>query len=232
MQMLDWARLQLLCKHPQLQQRTELERFPSHIVKAIQGTEKYPPEHAKDIYEEVFLAWMWVKNQGKLEAHYCEDLEQRAQEIPVLWPIATRIHISQSVEREIKARATLSVQQIPFSLPNVLDPIQVEVIAAGEVVLNALHVDWVRKLAKHTLDAFALDCRYLGLWFEPILDTLPENLLRKALRKIPRARKLQPGSLGLAAYYAWRLNVPTDPYLRKATEIDHAFFQLACEVSK
>jgi hypothetical protein len=82
------------------------------------------------------------------------------------------------------------------------------------------------------LDVLALDCRCVGLWFEPLLDVLPESSLRKALRKIPRSKKHSEGSLGLAAYYAWRLNMRTDIFLKKATEKDIEFFELACSVAK
>ncbi len=232
-QTIEWTRLRLMCRQPKLFMWTEMERFSSHIAKVIEGTEKnILPSRSNDIHEELFLAWFWTHKGHDLDPFYCADLESRAKAFPSLWPLATRIHIQQSPSREVQARLTLSEQQLPFSLPNVLDEIQVEVIASGDMVLNALHVDWVRKLAKHTLDALVLDCRHLGLWFEPILDTLPEKLIRKALLRIPRARKLQDGSLGLAAYYAWRLNMPTDRYLKQAGESDHDFFALACTVSK
>ena len=167
-----------------------------------------------------------------MSSQYCADLEARAQSDVRVWPLAARIHVAQSQERERQARLTLSVQQLPFSLPNSLDPIQVEVLASADRVLNALHVDWVRKLSIHVLDILALDCRCVGLWFEPLLDVLPESALRKSLRKISRSKKHNEGSRGLAAYYAWRLNMRTDVFLKNATQKDIDFFELACSVSK
>lgn len=186
------------------------------------------PSKAKHIAEEVFLAESWTQKGGSLEEEYCQKLEEKSKNIHMLWPIACRIHVQQSVPREIKARALLSVQQLPFSLPNTLDDVQVDILAAGEKVIHALHVDWTKKLSSHVLEALVLDCRYLGLWFDPILDVLPETALQRALRMVPNARRLQAGSLGLAAYYAWRLNMNTNIFLRDATSIDKNIFELAC----
>ena len=225
----DWSMLRLACRGDK---NITLDSVSSQKIDAMMGKVMIHPQESTELVEEVFLAWAWVEHGGSLEEQYCADLEVRAQSDTRVWPLATRIHVGQSQERERQARLTLSVQQLPFSLPNSLDPIQVEVLASADRVLNALHVDWVRKLSVHVLDILALDCRYVGLWFEPLLDVLPESALRKSLRKVARAKRLNDGSRGLAAYYAWRLNMRTDVFLKNATQKDIDFFTLACSVSK
>ena len=209
------------------------EAIPSVSYKQlVRGEKNIHPSVATDLWEEVFLAEAYLEKGFSLEPVYCQQLEERAKGNDAIWPIATRIHVQSSVERETKARMHLSIQQIPFSLPNSLDNLQVDFLAAGEKIVHALHVDWTKKLAQHVLDILVLDCRYLGLWFEPILDVLPESLFIRSLRQIPKARRLQEGSLGLAAYYAWRLNFDTDLFLRHATAKDKHIFELACFSSK
>ena len=99
--------------------------------------------------------------------------------------------------------------------------------ASGDKVLHVIHVDWLRKLTEHLADVLLLDCRYLGFWFDPILDILPEKIMVSALKKIPRSRKLKPGSLGLAAYYAWRLGMRTEIFLKKSTPKDQFLFEIS-----
>jgi hypothetical protein len=229
--MIEWTMLRLASRKTG-SPIPQIKNISQEHARAMMGVVRIPPQDAETILEEVFLAWSWVEYGGSLEVAYCADLEERSKSNHAIWPIAARVHVHQSLEREKDARSLLSIQQLPFSLPNVLNETQVEVLASGDRVLNALHVDWVRKLAGHVLDVLVLDCRYVGLWFEPILDILPESSLRRALRKIPRSRKRQEGSLGLAAYYAWRLNMRTDSFLKKGTHRDLEFFELACSVSK
>ena len=227
----DWSMLRLICREKQ-KKEVIIDTISSNLIDAMMGKVMIHPKKSTNLIQEVFLAWAWIEHGGTLDEQYCADLEVRAKSDIRIWPLATRIHVSQSLERERQARLTLSIQQIPFSLPNSLNPIQVEVLASADRVLNALHVDWVRKLSVHVLDILALDCRYVGLWFEPLLDVLPESSIRKSLRKVSRSKKLSPGSRGLAAYYAWRLNMRTDIFLKNAVPKDFEFFELACSVSK
>ena len=227
----DWSMLRLASRGEKSTSFRSQYIKPEHID-AMMGNVMIHPEKSTNLVEEVFLAWAWLEHGEVLDEQYCSGLEQRSSSDISIWPIAARIHVRQSQERERQARLLLSVQQLPFSLPSSLDSVQVEVLASADRVLNALHVDWVRKLSVHVLDVLALDCRCVGLWFEPLLDVLPESSLRKALRKIPRSKKHSEGSLGLAAYYAWRLNMRTDIFLKKATQKDIEFFELACSVAK
>ena len=96
----------------------------------------------------------------------------------------------------------------------------IDILACGERILPSLHVDWVRKLTGLVANAMILDCRVLGLWFLPILDVLDERKLLRPILAIERARKLSPGSLGLAALYLDRLGQPTAPMLRQASPTD------------
>ena len=225
----DWSMLRLACRG---NRKFVLNTVSSQKIDAMMGKVMLHPQNSTNLVEEVFLAWAWIEHGGSLEERYCADLEARAESNIQIWPLAARIHVGQSQERERQSRLILSVQQLPFSLPNSLDPIQIEVLASADRVLNALHVDWVRKLSVHVLDILALDCRCVGLWFEPLLDVLPESALRKSLRKVSRSKRLNEGSRGLAAYYAWRLNMRTDIFLKNATQKDIDFFELACSVSK
>ena len=225
----DWSMLRLACRG---KKDLVMDTVSSKNIDAMMGNVMIHPQESTNLIEEVFLAWAWVEHGGSLEEQYCSELESRSQSDVRIWPLAARIHVCQSQERERQARLTLSVQHLPFSLPNSLDPIQVEVLASADRVLNALHVDWVRKLSVHVLDMLALDCRCVGLWFEPLLDVLPESSLRKSIRKFSRSKRYNEGSRGLAAYYAWRLNMRTDLFLKNATQKDIEFFELACSVSK
>ena len=228
--MIDWALIRL---KRQLQHRDfSYEHSMSPLIlRAILEREEIHPNRGSSLREEVFLSWAWTENGGILGKEYCVSLEKRSVEHIMLWPIAARIHAAQHEDRVTHARRVLSVQQLPFSLPQELDEIQVEVLACGDKILNALHVDWVRKVARHTLDALVLDCRHIGFWFRPILDVLPEELIKRNIKKIVRAKKLQKGSLGLAGYYARRLNMNEQIFLERGTKEDKEIFSLAMQGS-
>ena len=228
--MRDWALIRL--KRQLHHNNCSYEHsMSSLILRAVLEREEIHPSRGDSLREEVFLSWAWTENGGELSKEYCASLERRSVEHMMLWPIAARVHASQHDDRVIHARRVLSVQQLPFSLPQELDEIQVEVLACGDKILNALHVDWVRKVARHTLDALVLDCRCIGFWFLPILDVLPEELIKRNIKKILRAKKLQKGSLGLAAYYARRLNMDEQKFLERGTKEDQEIFSLAIQGS-
>ncbi|MEC7985712.1 MAG: hypothetical protein VX278_11155 [Myxococcota bacterium] len=197
------------------------------IDRAVIGYAKRSPDQASNIGEQVILTWSWWKSGESVDPDWCRSLEERAKQNDSYWPLAARIHALSSSQRENQARANVSIQQIPFSLPKNLSSLQVEMFAAGDRVLHVIHVDWLRKLTEHLVDALVLDCRYIGLWFDPILDILPEKIMVSALKKIPKARRLRPGSLGLAAYYAWRLGMKTEIFLKNATPKDIFLFEIS-----
>jgi len=136
------------------------------------------------------------------------------------WVPVARMHALQDLQRENQARMDSSIQDIPYVFPGDLHLLQVHVLAIGERVVPALHVDWVRKLTGLVASAMILDCRSLGLWFLPLLDVLDEKKLLRPIRAIERARKLSPGSLGLAALYLDRLGQANASMLRKASPAD------------
>ena len=227
--MIAWREL---CLQRFIKKPHSLEHYnvSNKIARAMLGEVLLDPKQGKDIYEEVFLAWAWNEAGESLSKDYCYDLEERVRDHMDIWPIATRIHAAQHDDRVTQSRIKLSHQQLPFSLFNALDDLQVEVLACGDKILNALHVDWVRKLARHTLKALPLDCQNVGFWFAPILDVLPEEDIKKSLKKLKHMRKIQEGSLGLAAFYAWRLNMDEHIFLSRATQRDKDLFSLAKEV--
>ena len=228
--MIEWREL---CLRRFLKKTVPLEQcnIPIKIARVIAGETSLSPDIGENIYEEVFLSWAWNEAGKTLDKEYCRNLEERARKNMVLWPIATRIHAIQHDDRVVQARIKLSHQHLPFSLFQELDEVQVEVLACGDQILNALHVDWVRKIARHTLKALPLDCQNVGFWFAPILDVLPEEDIKKSLKKLKRVRKFQEGGLGLAAFYAWRLNMDENMFLNGASERDREIFSLAKQVS-
>ena len=110
-------------------------------------------------------------------------LETRTKNHPALWPHATRAHRPSSAIRAEEARKCLSNPNPPFVLPGQLHAMQVEV-HAGEQVLGALHVEWMRKLADFTLEALVLDCQHSDLGLDHSLDVLPEKAFYQGLPKI------------------------------------------------
>lgn len=106
--------------------------------------------------------------------------------------------------RESEARRALARQDLPYVMPGELHPLQVEILAAGDRVLPALHVDHVRKLTALVTEALVLDLRAMGLWFWPVLRALAPDRLRAPLAKVHAARRLPAGARGLAAAYIQR----------------------------
>ena len=107
----------------------------------------------------------------------------------------------------------LSEQSLPYVFPGSLDPMQIELLAAGDCILPALHVDWVRKLSGFVLDALILDLRFSGGWFWPMLEVLDgKKAARVTLSTAHRPRK-GPGGLGLMGAYLSRLGEPFDALL-------------------
>ena len=94
-----------------------LDSVSSKKIDAMMGKVMIHPQESTELVEEVFLAWAWVEHGGSLEEQYCSDLENRAQSDTRVWPLAARIHVGQSQERERQARLTLSVQQLPSLCP-------------------------------------------------------------------------------------------------------------------
>ena len=134
------------------------------------------------------------------------ETEAEAADEPHLWISAARLHALASPVREAAARRALSAQALPYVFPGELDTLMVDVLAAGEKVLPALHVDWIRKLTDWIAPALAQDCNHLGLWFWPVLRSLDPGRLGRPLDRLASAN-LGPGGKGMVVMYAERLGV-------------------------
>ena len=131
-------------------------------------------------------------------------------ERPDLFIPAARAFAQISTERETSARIALSEQSLPYVFPGDVHPLMMDVLACGERILPALHVDWLRKLTAWLAPAVAVDCAAMGLWFWPVLDVLDIKKMSRELSK--RIKRPAPrGARGLMAAYGTRLALPLDP---------------------
>ena len=156
------------------------------------------------------------------------QLEEEAESSgdPHLWLTAARLHVEVSPTREAEARMALSDQVLPYVFPGEIDGRMVHVLSAGERVLPALHVDWVRKLTTWLAPVISLDCKYGGLWFWPVIRILDAGKLKRPLLKLADVR-LPPGGRGLASVYCRRIGLDGDPLLAAAHQSDHRIAALA-----
>lgn len=154
------------------------------------------------------------------------EAEAEAADQPHLWVSAARVHALASPAREASARRALSAQELPYVFPGELDPLMVDVLAAGEKVLPALHVDWVRKLTGWIAPALALDCKHLGLWFWPVLRSLDPGRLSRPLDRLA-ADDLCAGGRGVVVIYAERLGVNLPSLREPMGELDERIVSLA-----
>jgi hypothetical protein len=155
-------------------------------------------------------------------------LEEEAQASgdPHLWMTAARLHSAESVVREAEARMALSEQALPYVFPGEIDPLMVHLLAAGERILPALHVDWIRKLTVWLAPALTLDCKCGGLWFWPVLRSLDAGKLTRPLAKLATLR-LPVGGYGLAAAYSRRIGLDDAPLLEAGGDVDRRIAALA-----
>jgi len=120
---------------------------------------------------------------------------------------------------------SLSDQSLPYVFPGDVHPMMVDVLACGERVLPALHVDWVRKLTTWMAPLLVVDCSELGMWFWPVLSVLDANKLRRPLAGLA-GQRLPSGGRGLAAAYAARLGEDGAALMVGATELDQRIVDL------
>ena len=153
------------------------------------------------------------------------ELEETFEGDPSLWIPAARLHASVNLGREAAARMSLSDQSLPYVFPGDVHPMMVDVLACGERVLPALHVDWVRKLTTWMSTVLVLDCTALGMWFWPVLSVLDANKLRRPLVSLA-GQSLPSGGRGLAAGYAARLGLDGTALMEGATELDQRILDL------
>ena len=194
--------LRLICRLPWVQTALA-KRALDPIDAALIGISS-PPDPAGTLLDRVRA----VQAGAELGVAGLEQLEAEALAADDLhsWVSVARLHALASGEREASARRALSTQELPYVFPGELDPLMVDVLAAGEKVLPALHVDWVRKLTDWIAPALSLDCTHLGMWFWPVLRSLDGGRLRKPLARLVET-ELRPGARGMILIYADRLGV-------------------------
>lgn len=159
----------------------------------------------QDPNRAALVALVEAEAGARLDHDALARLEARSVGVPGAWVLAAQARALADPAREREARRTLAHQELPYAMPGQLHPLMVEVLAAGDRVLPALHVDWVRKLTAFAAEALILDARALGLWFWPVLRALSPERLRPALARLPDGRRLPPGGKGLAAAYLFRV---------------------------
>ena len=193
------------------------------IDAAQMGLRPAPPA-AGTLAERVRL----VQAGASMSAHALAGLEAEAAGAgdPHLWVSAARLHALASGEREASARRALSAQELPYVFPGELDSMMVDVLAAGEKVLPALHVDWVRKLTDWISPALALDCKHLGLWFWPVLRSLDPGRLGRPLDRLA-AMDMTPGAKGVVVLYAERIGVDLPSLKAPMGDLDGRIASLA-----
>lgn len=155
-------------------------------------------------------------------------LEQDASGDPEWWVHAARIHVLADSARERAARAHLADQSLPYVFPGELHPLMVDVLAAGDRVLPALHVDWTRKLSKWVAeDLLRVDCQRGAMWFWPILGSMDPGRLVRPLARIIEGSVLPPGGAGLAAAYCLKIGSPAELMNTKNKPLDSLILALA-----
>ncbi len=179
------------------------------LLRALLGVAD-PPAAEGALDRAVLAAVALVDGGQRLDAAQAAALEARALAAgegcaPTTRVLAAQVHAACSEDRVRDARRRLGVQDLPYVFPGDLHPVVVDMLACGDRVMPALHVDWARKLTVLAADALVLDCRTLGLWFWPVLRSLATDRLVKPIARLRRSRRLPPGGLGLAAAYAFRV---------------------------
>ena len=143
-----------------------------------------------------------------------------------LWLTAARLHAQVSQQREAQARMAISDQVLPYVFPGEIDHTMAHILCAGERILPALHVDWIRKLTVWLAPAIAVDCKHGGLWFWPVIRSLDAGKLKRPLSKLATSR-LPSGGYGLAAAYSRRIGLDDSALLQAGDETDQRISMLA-----
>jgi len=179
------------------------DRFNDPIHRALAGLEG-DPTTGKTLDERIRLGVAGYS----YELADLFEMEEAAKTSgdPHLWVMAARLHAEKNIGREAAARMALSEHALPYVFPGELHPMMVDLLAIGERVSPALHVDWIRKLTVWAGSAIALDCKVQGMWFWPVLQCLDAGKMVRPLNRLA-GRRLPDGSKGLAAAYAETIGV-------------------------
>jgi hypothetical protein len=168
-----------------------------------------PPPEATSLAERLRMGLLRVELGVDLPSvDEARRWEEEATSDPVWWVPAARLHVLVSLERERKTRAALSEGELPYVFPGELHARSVDVLAGGDRVLTALHVDWLRKVTRWVGDTAVADARAVGFWFWPHLRYLAGGQLKKPFKKLLRTRRLAPGAYGMAVAYHHRIGQP------------------------
>jgi len=187
-----------------------------------------PPQLGGVLHRQVRIAVARVDGGMGNDPTTMAQLEEEAQasDDPHLWITAARLHALESVAREADARMALSGQALPYVFPGEVDPLMVHLLAAGERILPALHVDWIRKLTVWLAPVLLLDCRHAGLWFWPVLRSLDAGKLARPMAALSKNR-LPVGGHGLAAAYSRRIGLDDEELLAAGGDRDRVIAALA-----
>ena len=187
------------------------DRVADPVDRALVGL-GLPDPAERSVTDRVRLALAEADGGSVGSAAALADLEAAAAalEQPEWIVPAARLHAQVSTEREASARMALSDQSLPYVFPGDVHPLMVDVLACGERILPALHVDWLRKLTSWLAPGLAADCAAMGLWFWPVLDVLDSKKISRELTK-RLTRPGRPGGRGLVAAYGTRLALDLDP---------------------
>ena len=199
------------------------DRIKDPIDRALAGLDS-PPEMVGSLRQRVRIA-VAGGGDSKDALGALED-EARAGSEPSLWVMAARCHAAANLGREAAARMSLSNQSLPYVFPGEIDPMMVDLLAVGERVLPALHVDWVRKLTTWVAPALAPDCHAMGLWFWPVLAALDANKLSRPLKRVAES-PMAPGGRGLAVVYGQRIGIDMSASVQSLGDIDKRIVALA-----
>ncbi len=186
-----------------------------------------PPPSDGSLGMDILIAQARTDGGDLLPADQSADLEKRAEGDARWWIPAARIHAICSLERQRRARSALANQHLPYVFPGEIHPLMVDLLAAGDRILPAMHVDWVRKITQWTSQLLITDLVQLGLWFWPILDSLDPERLARPLPRLLKRRKWPPGGLGMAVAYCHSIGTPGALILDQCGPADRLIAALA-----
>lgn len=188
------------------------------VRRALAGLGVVDPSTQTDPTQQALAAIAMAESGESVSVAWLEDMERTvAAAHPHLWPMVARAHVLVNPERERQARITLSVQDLPYAFPGEVNDTQVALFAAGDRVLPALHVDWVRKLTGLACGALTEDLRHQGLWAWPALQVMePRQVTRTLRRALRRTRRMPAGTKGLTVAYLEQVGVEADVELGPA----------------
>lgn len=197
------------------------------LDRALAGLSKAPQEESS--LKRRVLSGLAACDAGQApRAEEAAALEKEALGDPDWWIHAARIHVIADIARERTARSRLADQNLPYVFPGELHPLMVDLLAAGDRVLPALHVDWTRKLSKWIAeDLIRVDCQRQAMWFWPVIGSMDPGRLVRPLARLAEGPKMPPGGMGLAAAYCHRSGAPGNLLLARCDAEDRLVLALA-----